>query len=623
MKQKTIEKIQCRVEAERPYATDLDSYAKIVGMEWELPPAWSSKEWVRKQVSTDGFDAIKMAKNIYDASSPKWEVLPIGLADREHAAELETALEWWIKRANKNGAKEPLRQALHYSCQQNRVIYSLDYLPYWLDKDKKKWTKEQKDAMRRSSFCLRTHDARTVYYETGEYGLKWVASIVNVTAAEIRDHWGAYSRYSEEATDPGNDYGEVEKTAKKIAAALAKISKLDEDDEDARFVLVDYCSLERREVAAFPTRLDTIADFENYDDETERVDIMDEKNDLDFIPWVVVEGEGTPMLYSLHKSGGWENQNLYNTLIDSTVMRRAVFPILQHTSPTGRALEVDYGGEMDVVELPSGEQAGVMSPPPIDPALSQLANTNIARISQTTGMRGLSSIEVAGNVQYAAVQAVVQLHMSNLQPYIRTVEKANAQLGDLCFRWIEAAGTTEVYWNETKKGEGMNDRGMGGAITTDKFDPDILYIECRLLANAPTDKQQLFNMYAQLKQAGAHISWKHIVDDKLNIGNGDVLEAEWLDEEAANAAMQMKVKELDAQLQMQMQQAQIQMQMQAQQAQMQQQMQQAQQMQSPQGMGGQVPPAQGEPMMPEGQAYNAAQGGQPTAPAVPGATSPV
>ena len=600
MNKKTIEAIQARIDDDSDYQEDLVSYQKMVELQWELPETWAAKTFIRKQVSTDSFDVIKMAGNIYDASAPKWEVLPNGQAEKEKADMLETALEWWMKRANKLGSHEPLRKALHNSCLQNRVIYQMDYLPYWLPKDKNQWTEEQKEALRQSSFCVTNHDARNVYYEMGKYGLKWVAAVTIVSAEDIKDHWSVYADDS---------------SGKKIKSALSKIDKYVEENEEQMFILVDYISLKKREVSAFLTSSETISDFENYSESSDRVDILDEKNELGFIPWVVVEGEGQPMLYSSHKSGAWENQNLYNTLIDSTVMRRAVFPILKHVSPTGEPLDIDFTGEEPVVEMRGGEQAEVFQPSPIDPALSQLANTNIARLAQTTGMKGLSSIEVAGNVQYAAVQAVIQLHMTSLQPYVRTVEKANAQLGDLCFKWIDKTNSSEPYWREKKKGEGMKDRGMGGVVTKDKFDPDLLFIECHLIAKAPTDKQQLFNMYAQLKQAGAHVSWKHIIDDKLDIGNGDVLEADWLDEEAGNIAIQQKAKELDAELSEKMKQKDFERTMAAQQ--------QAQQQAQPQGVQGEAPPEQGNPMMPGGQGFNAAAGGQPTAPAVPGATSPV
>ena len=168
MESKTIEAIQWRIDSDKDFLKDLDAYQNMVDLKWNMPEEWSRRLWMRKQISTDGYDAIKMAQNIYDASSPKWEVLPIGLADREHAERLETALEWWTKRANKNGEKEPLRKALHNSCLQNRVIYQIDYLPYWLPANEKNWSKEQKMAAKQSPFCITVHNTRTVYYGMGK-----------------------------------------------------------------------------------------------------------------------------------------------------------------------------------------------------------------------------------------------------------------------------------------------------------------------------------------------------------------------------------------------------------------------------------------------------------------------
>ena len=161
-------------------------------------------------------------------------------------------------------------------------------------------------------------------------------------------------------------------------------------------------------------------------------------------------------------------------------------------------------------------------------------------------------------------------------------------------------------------------------ISADTFDPDEMHISCKLIANTPTDQQQKVNMIAQLKQAGAHIAWKETLET-LGFGNGEILEAEWLDEEVQTVALQQKIKELDAQLQLmvaeQQQQLQLMGQMQAQQMQMQAMAQQGMpNMPQPQG---QAQPSQGNPMMPGGQGFNAAMGGQPTAEAMPGATSPL
>lgn len=604
---KTIEAIQSRIEAEAEYHDDLDAYQSIVDMKWELPSGWGNKEWVRKQVSTDGHDAIKTATNIYDTENPKWEILPLGLADKDRAEELETALEWWMQRANKLGEGEPFRKALHNSVLQNRVIYQLDYLPYWLPKDKEKWTKEQKTAMKHSSFCVTVHDARNVYYEMGKYGLKWAAAVSVMTAQEVIEHWSSYENQN---TDSG----------KSVKKALDQIRKAYDNNDELKYIHVDFTSHDKREISVFETSSEDISDFVEYSGDGKRIDILDTENKLAFVNWVVVTGDSTPLLYSLHKAGLWENQNLYDTLTESTTMRRAVFPILKHTSPTGKPLEIDYTGEQDVVELTQGEQADTMMPPPLDPAMTQVSAQNTAKIAQATGIKGLASIEIAGNVQYAAIQAVIKLHMTSLVPYVRTVEKANAQLADLAFMWLkEGDGFTEIAYRSKSKGQGK-EKGMGIMVSADDFDTDTMFIECKLIANTPNDKQQEINMYSQLKQAGAHIAWKEVLE-KLQLGNGDVLEAEWLDEEVQTIALQMKVKELDAQLQMMVQQQSQMMQMQMQQAQ---QMQQQTQIQQGAQPGVNAPPAEGVPSgAPGGMGMDAGMGGQPTAEAMPGATSPV
>lgn len=615
MNEEIVLKIQSKIEDNKDYLDDLAAYNKMMALDWDLPDGWAAKDWVRKQVSTDGHDAIKAATNIYDTNKPKWEILPRGEADKDSAEELETALEWWMQRANKNGEGEPFRKSLHNSCLQNRVIYQLDYLPYWLPKDKKSWSKEQKAAMKQSSFCILVHDAANVYYEMGKYGLRWAAAVTCVWAQEVIDHWSVYS-------------GDNSEEAKKIKSAVAKIEKMLEDDEDLRFVHVDYTSHEKRCVSVFPTSVDSLADFVNYEFGTgDRIDILDAENQLGFVNWVIVTGEGDPMLYSLHKGGIWENQNIFDTIIHSTTMRRAVFPILQHTSPTGKPLGIDYTGEQDVVEMMNGEQAQVMVPPPIDPAMSQLSSQNTAKSAQTTGIKGLASIEVAGNVQYAAVQAVINLHKTTLVPYVRTWEKANSQLGDMAFMWLkQGQGYTEVAYRSKDKGKGKN-AGDAIVVSPEDFDPDNLFISCTAVANTLGDKMQEANFYATLKNAGAHIAWKEVLEN-LSLGNGDVLEAEWVDEQAMTIAMQMKTAELQAQLQQKIKEMDAQMQLAMAQKQMEMQagMQAGMQGQpTPQGQPGQpgqVPPDQSNPMIPGGQGMNGAQGGQSTGTAMPGATSP-
>lgn len=613
MRDDTITAIQSRIEDDEEYQSDLKAYKRMVTLDWELPAGWQAKDWVRKQVSTDAHDAIKAATNIYDTNKPKWEILPRGEADKDRAEELETALEWWMQRANKTGEGEPFRKSLHNSCLQNRVIYQLDYLPYWLPKDKKRWSREQKAAMKQSSFCVTVHDAENVYFEMGKYGLKWAAACTVAWAEDVISHWSVYESDTEEG--------------KQIKRALDKIRAKMEDNDELKYIHVDYTDHERREVSVFETSIDSLDSFVNYspDGDTDKIDILDAENQLEFINWVIVTGEGSPMLYSLHRGGVWENQNIFDTIIHSTTMRRAVFPILQHTSPTGKPLDIDYTGEQDVVELMNNEQAAVMVPPPIDPAMSQLSGANTAKSAQTTGIKGLASIEIAGNVQYAAVQAVINLHKTTLVPYVRTWEKAMSQLGDMCFMWLKSGnGYTEVVYRTQDEGAGRN-KGDGITVTPDDFEPDDLFITCTAVANTLGDKMQEANFYATLKNAGAHIAWKEVLEN-LSLGNGDVLEAEWVDEQAMSIAVQMKTAELQAQLQQKIKEMDAQMQLAMAQKQMEMQAGAMAGQATPQGQPGQpgqVPPDQSNPMIPGGQNMNAAAGGQSTATALPGATSPV
>lgn len=596
MDSKTIEKIQARMEADGSYQDDLEAYDDIDNLQWALPSGWEAKEYVRKRVSTDGHDALKTAANIYDTHNPKWEILPRGLADKDAAEELETWLEWEMKRANQIGEGEPFRKAMHLSAKQNSVVYQVDYLPYWLPKDKKSWSKEQKAAMSQSSFCITVHNRRNIFFEMGKYGLKWAASVTNVPAQDVMDHWSAYEgKHSDEA--------------KSISAAVRKIKNILDDDAEARFVHVDFTSHDKREVSVFPTSSESIEDFENWDSESkvEKIDILDCENELSFINWVVVTGDSDPMLYSMHHGGLWENQNLLDTLIDSTVLRRSFFPLLKHTSPTGKDLDVDYTGVQDVVELRSGEQAEVLQPPQLDPGLRELNAVNASKMGQASGVKGLASIEIAGNVQYAAVDAVIKLHMTSLTPYKRTVEKANAQLAKLFFMWVKEAQSTEIGYRTASKGQGR-EKGMQVKVGWEDFDPDELVITCELIPNTPNDKMQLVNMYSTLKQNGAQIAWGELLE-RLQLGVPEVLEQGWVDEQLKNAALQDFIAKIQAKTQLEVEAQQMQMQMEAQQAQMQQQ----QQAQAPQ----QGNPNQGQPVMPGGQMNNPAMQGTPPAMSAP------
>jgi hypothetical protein len=237
------------------------------------------------------------------------------------------------------------------------------------------------------------------------------------------------------------------------------------------------------------------------------------------------------------------------------------------------------------------------------------------------------------------VQAQIQLQLTALQPYKRTSEKALVHLAYIMFKWINKYGKPEIAYrtqNRVKKqGQVKGEQLMVGP---DDFDPDVMIITCELLSAAPTDRQQLVNMYSTLKQAGAQIAWGELLE-RLQLGNPEMLKAGWLDEQIEGAALQNFVAEMQQQLQLKGQAQTMQMQMQMQQAQQEQQMaaqQQAAQAQQPQPQGGQGQPtpeemammaqagggnpSQGDAVQAGGQENNPAAGGQPAMMSNPGLT---
>ena len=590
MEQSIIESVQGAIETDEESQGYFQAYDDIDQLRWELPNGWEAKDYIRKRVSTIGHDGLKSLDSLFDTHNPKFEILPRTEADKDNAEELEVWLEWHMKRANQIGDKSPFRQALHSSGKYSRVILQVDYLPYWLP-DKKKWTPEQKAAAKAGPFCITVHNPRNVYYEMGKYGLKWVASVTKLYGQEIINHWSVYSGEGDEG--------------KKVKAAIKKIEKDIEEDDEVCYIHVDYISFEKRSVACF--KAESLEQFEDMNSDTDHISLVDSDNKLGFINWSVAIGESDPLLHSMHISGSWENQNLIDTLIDSSVLRRAFFPILKHTSMGGtKELDVNYDGTQDTIELANGEDAQTLQPPPIDTAITQLASVNTDRISQNLGIRNLQSMQMSGNVQFSTMNAYIQLQMAALEPYKRTTEKAWEQAAEIMFKWVEKTKDTVTGYRTKSKGEGKKSAGASITMTADDFEIEDLHIKCELIANTPTDKMQQVNMYVALKQAGAKISWGELLERVLGV-NPEIAERKWMDETILDLAFSNFSETQKAELQTQIQQRTMQMQSQLQQEQA------AQQaaMQAPQSGGGTPNMPQGDAVIPDGSMNDPAAGGLP------------
>jgi hypothetical protein len=567
-----------------PRNDDIAAYRDIDAMQWEIP--WDAQEFVRKRVSSVGHDAMKTVINMFNTYSPKWEILPRGPADADTAERLERWLEWQMEQTNTKGAQEPFRKMLKSSAMSAVVAAQLDYLPYWLEN-----SEERKELLRNGAFCINVHEADTVHYEIGKYGLRWAAQVSVMGAADILDIWEQY--------EEGND---------DLKASLNSVREYVEgSEEEATFVYVDYTDKDHRWV--FCIEGDT-ADAESLElgDDANAITILDVENELPFINWVITEATGEPLFKSIHESGSWENDNFLMTLSDSTIIRRAYFPLLIHTSASGQDIEEDFTGAEVKLKVPAGDTVGQLNPPPLDPGIREMMDRNSGAMRSGLGVAGLQNTDVTGNVQFATVNAQIQLSKTVLDPHLRAFERACVNLGKLAFMWVKYQGDTVTSYRTRTKGNKV--RGEKINVSPKDYDPDSLIIRCEILDNAPTDDMQRWNIFSGMKQMGLHIPDSEFIE-RTGMGDPETLEARWLDEQALNLAWQVFSQKKMAEMQMQVQQ-------QAQAAQ-----QEAMAAAAGQAQG-QSPPQQGQTQPAfdgtQGQGFDPSRGGSSPAEALPSLT---
>lgn len=582
MDEKILKRISRRWTLDKDLIDELVAYDAMVNMEWSLPPELEAKDWAVKFISPAAHDAEKTATNVFDTYKPKWDVLPFGPENKDQAEEYETFLEWHMQQANTHGETEPFREIMKYAVRHNGCAAQLDYLPYWLPKNKDEWTDEQKTA---APFCIYVHTRSNIRYEMGKYGLRWISPTINIPAADVIDHWEAYKN------DPKN--------GKKITSAIAKVEKLLDDDEEARVNYVDYTANDRRYVACWLSS-DNFFSMDIFDEDGKADDVIviyDAPNKLGFINWVVAVGSSDPLLAPLHKGDLWLNANLNESIKRSNAYRRAFYPLLMEEGQ-GEDVEIDYSGDVDKIKVSAGKKITQLVPPPLEPAFNELSAQDNAIIAQATSVQSMTAGQPASNVQFATVQAFWQISLTNLAPYKRTAEKIMVGLGNLVFKWLMVSDGTITAYRVTGKGKNRKS-GAKINISKESFDMEHLYISAELLANTPTDKSQLVNQVQQMKAAGLRIPDREHVE-RLGYGNPEALAEEFEQEQMENTALGLLIERLRGMLQMELAQAQGQLQM-AQQAQ-----------QGPQPQGSPTPP-----IIPEGQGYNTGQGGASPATAAP------
>ena len=592
MDTKLINKIkrQCTLMADE--VDDFQAYDDIVEMKWDGVPNLLNEDYYVEFIDTTGRDIVQQAVNIYASQRPKWEVLPRGLGDVDTAEQFERVVEWYMAKAAQHGRKRFHSEALIHACKYNKVCAQLE----WLDE---------------YSFCVKIYHPSTIKYEYGSK-LHWVATVNNVYAVSVLEHW--------------QDFAEEDE---KIKAALAKVQKLVDDDEEQRVMYIDYTDDKKRFVYCYPVQDDSIDEDLGIDDDggesSELILIQDKENQLGFINWAISEGEGDPLLSPLHKAHLYDNTNDSESILRSKAFRIAFEPLYLQEGASNDKPSIDMSGQQTVITAAPNTRLTKLNATPLDPLFAELAGRDRNIMTQSLGIGSVANLQ-ASNVQHSTLQELLQVRLAQLDPYKRVAEQLFSQIAYLMFKWSKKQNKVLKATRMYSKGAGKQ-KGMEMIIEPAQINLDALHIECTILPNNQNDQMQLVNQIVQLVQAGIPVPMSEFIE-KLSMGNPAMLKEEWEKEQLGTAVLMEKLAEIKAEADIKTQAAimQIQAGIQAQQMQQQQQMdmQTAQAEQQPQGQPGAEAQQQGQPLPSDagtqGQGFNAAQGGTPPQTAVPSVT---
>jgi hypothetical protein len=568
-------------------------------MRWNLPSQIAGLPWVRKKVSSDPHDAVRAATRVLATVMPKLKLTPLAanIETRDRTDELERALMWHLALAFNRKAK-PLSTIVWQALMYDRVCAQVVHLPnqqkamgtFQEDKHRLKYAKRFGD------FAIIMRDPKCVHAEWSDWMLERVVYGNEVTLGSLKQFWG------------------------KKADALRKAARKKKLRNKDMVTVYDYQDLESRYVWCYPTGESGLV---NANDDNAIV-ILEEDNDLDFLPWAIKQGgeDLISLLYSIWRANQWADQNVMGSINISEVIAYFAAPRFKETGP-GETV-IDYGEPARTAKVPPGSDIEQIPPIPMDPNLLAMVDRLQAEIAKGTIPNVITMGEIPAGAAYATVNLATQSGVKAVNTYKELAEDALADIVRIMLYWIDYTGEEIVAYPTVLGGE-TNER-IG--VSKGDFDPEQLYLEIELTADVPTDRLQRMNA-AVMGRDKLNVSMRSS-HEQIGIPDSGAEQKQWYEEqqrlgefrreEAQKDMVMQRTEQLKTQELAALQQMNLQMQAQAMQQQMAQQQQPQQQAVQPAGQPREAP--RGSPGFENirGQGFNPAQGGQPPITAAPGET---
>jgi len=442
-------------------------------LNWKLPSPLNTFPWVRANISTSPYDAIRGGMSALSNLEIGIDVNPATVGGDSKSQETavianqwEKCLKWNIRRATKRkGGFDP--EVIWHDLVFHEIIAQVIHLPTQFNARKLGGVREDA-AYRYGDWAIRLANPIDVYVEYSEYMPERVLSVYVKTAQEIVDYW------------PDTPAGKS--LTKKIAGddefAKEKFIEFDYVDYDDRYVFVSEYS-NNASSAVESKVLDVLGP------EPWLIDKATGKP-VPFLPWVCVKG-GRPLLYPVVKAQKWANANIMQTIEMSTAIAEAAAPRDAVKGVGSENVEIDHGwpgGRVDLTAYQTWERIQQLG---LDPQMREASDIIEAAIRQTTVADILVTGQPMGGVEaVSGYNLQLQTAIASLGPY--------REIGEQFYDRILETMLLIAYYR------GADIEGQDYTISATDIDPKNIYVSTELKTDVPADRIQRVTAANQMAQ---------------------------------------------------------------------------------------------------------------------------
>lgn len=475
------------IERDQPRLDMQNAMLKMWRMESTLDPKLAELPWIRDEVSSDPHDAVRAGVRVFSSLKPMVTLTPLlpTKANRDRTDELERGLMWELDLAFKRRGR-PLAEILKQALLFDQVCVQVSHVGNQKKAMKSFGSKMRgRNAERFGKFIVTPRNPLGVFADFSDFGLERVLYRNVLPLHEVVSFWGEKAKKLEkEAKDKKNKNGDY-------------VTVYDYHDFETRYVFA-YLQTSETEMAEITDK--------------GAITLLKEDNKLDFLPWVIKQGgdELIPLLYSVEKSGQYEDQNMLLTMVMSEAISMFAGPRYKY-SGIGEP-EIDYAEPGRFAKVPPGGDLEALAPPGLDENLLELMARVKQMISKSTVSEVVSGGPVASGTAFATLDLQSRSAVKAFSPYRDLAQDAVAEIFRLMIYWIDHTDDT-IYTYPVISQKVSDIEDVGGEvppefagqldatisapkeidITKEDFDIDHLYIEVELKEDVATDRLQRTN----------------------------------------------------------------------------------------------------------------------------------